>query len=174
MKADGKLNSFGDWENISDLIALIHLIRLPVKEPERMVNCLHHLEQTLALSRETWKYIRAETDDDHEWLPNPRQTGALGVPVSQAMIDRWLNLVDESETLLAGKRLVPFWRKGETRGVNLRKVFTNPGPLDLVLWIQGTAATPYLETGELTRPETWRGLIQVFQGQFIGFALWFN
>ena len=45
---------------------------------------------------------------------------------------------------------------------------------DLVLWVQGTAAAPYLEKGPKTKPETWRRLQTIFQGQFIGFAFWFN
>jgi hypothetical protein len=163
-----------DGVNVLDLIALVHLIRLPVKEPDRLKAALGHLEKMLALSKESWKYILAETDDDHEWIPNPRQTGALGVRVSKEMVDSWLAFLDEAEELLAGKRLVPFWRGREERGVNLRRVFTEPRTFDLVLWVQGTAATPYLERGPLTRPEVWARLQRVFGGEFIGFALWFN
>ena len=160
--------------NIVDLISFVHLIRMPVKEPERMKAALSHLERMLALSKESWKFILAETDDDHEWLPNPKQKGILGIAVQQPMIDSWLEFVDEAEALLAGKRLVPFWRGNEKRGVNLRRVFTAPRKLDLVLWVQGTAATPYLEEGSLTKPEVWTRLLRVFRGEFIGFAIWFN
>ena len=48
------------------------------------------------------------------------------------------------------------------------------GPFDLVLWVQGSAATPYLEKGEFTRHEVWDRLLRVFEGEFVGFALWFN
>jgi len=127
-----------------------------------------------ALSRESWKFILAETDDDHEWIPNPRQTGVLSVPVRQEMVDGWLEFLEETEALLAGKRLIPFWRGDPSRGVNLRRVFTEPRPFDLVLWIQGSAATPYLEKGPLTKPEVWARLQRVFGGESIGFAIWFN
>ncbi|MFO0809943.1 MAG: hypothetical protein U0746_15080 [Gemmataceae bacterium] len=160
--------------NIVDLIAFVHLIRLPVKETDRMKSALTHLERMLALSKESWKYILAEKDDDHEWLPNPNQKGVLGVPIRREMIDRWLGAVDEAEAVLAGKRLVPFWRGTEKRGINLRRVFTEPRALDLVLWVQGTAATPYLEEGPLTQPAVWDQLLRVFGGDFIGFAAWFN
>jgi len=43
-----------------------------------------------------------------------------------------------------------------------------------VLWVQGTAATPYLEKGELTRGDTWRRLLDLFHGDFVRYALWFN
>lgn len=164
----------GDGLDLVDLISFIHLLRLPLKEPARMQTALGHLEQMLTLSRESWKSIQAETDDDYEWLPNPKQKGALGVPIRQEMIDSWLAFVDEAEQLLQGKRLAPFWRGNQERGVNLRRVFTEPRTFDLVLWVQGTAATPYLEQGPLTRPEVWGRLQQVFQGQFFGFAIWFN
>jgi hypothetical protein len=98
----------------------------------------------------------------------------LGIPVKPEMIDSWLEFVDESEALLAGKRLVPFWRGNDKRGINLRRVFTEPRPLDLVLWVQGTAATPYLEEGTMTKPEVWTRMKRVFGGEFIGFAIWFN
>jgi hypothetical protein len=159
---------------VSDLIAAIHLIRFPVKEPERMRSALGHLEQTLALSEESWRFIRAETDDDREWLPNPRQTGVLRVAVSDEMIDRWLEAVAEARKILAGERLLPFWRDGETRGVNLRRVFTEPTTFDLVLWFQGTAATPYLESGTITDSATWTRIVEAFGGSFPGFAAWFN
>jgi len=159
---------------IVDIIAVIHLIRMPVKEAGRMKSALTHLEQMLALSKETWKFILAETDDDHEWLPNPKQTGVMALPIRKEMIDSWLEFVDEGEALLSGKRLVPFWRGNGERGINLRRVFTEPRTLDLVLWVQGTAATPYLEKGTPTRKEVWGQLQRVFGGDFIGFAVWFN
>jgi hypothetical protein len=164
----------GDGLDLIDLIAVIHLTRFPVKEPARMKAALGHLEQMLALSRESWQNILAETDDDHEWLPNPKQKGALGIAVTADMVKAWLEFVDEAEALLAGKRLVPFWRDAGGRGVNLRRVFTQPRRFDLVLWYQGSDAAPYLEKGELTRPEVWQRLQRVFRGEFIGFAIWFN
>jgi hypothetical protein len=56
----------------------------------------------------------------------------------------------------------------------LRRVFDDPRPFDLVLWIQGTAAQPYIEEGPLTKKETWSRLQRVFRGEFVGFALWLN
>ena len=41
-------------------------------------------------------------------------------------------------------------------------------------WMQGSAATPYLEKGELTRPEVWREIERAFAGDFLGYAVWFN
>jgi hypothetical protein len=167
--------SNGGWDigYISDLIAVIHLLRLPVVEPARMKAALNHLEQMIALSREMWKFALAETDNDHEWIPNPKQKGPFGVAIAQPQIDAWMKFLDESQALLAGRLLVPFWRD-PTKGVNLRRVFTEPQTLDIVLWVQGTAAAPYLETGSKTSPETWTRLMDVFQGNFFRFFMWVN
>lgn len=164
-----------DDVDVLDLVALIHLIHCDVTEPQRMASALHHLEQVVVLSRETWKYIMAETDDDREWLPNPNQKGVIpGVTVTPQMVTAWASIMDESEKLLKGKKLIPFWRAADERGINLRKVFLEPKTFDLVLWVQGSAAAPYLEFGEKTTGKSWREWRTQFGNNFPGFAAYFN
>ena len=165
----------------SDVLSFFHqLTRLPLKEPARTKAALAHLEAGVGQAKELWKFILAETDDDNEWLPNPRQTGVIGVKVTQEMIDVWLETLDEAEQVLQGKKLIPFWRgKAGERGVNLRRVFTEPQTFDLIEWVQGTAAVPYLEKGPLTKladPSVGARLNKAFGGpfNFIGFGFWFN
>ena len=162
------------FEDIADAVAMIHMLRFPLVEPKRMPTALGHIEQAMSLSRQMWKRVLAETDNDHEWIPGPKQKGAINIPVTQEMVDNWLRALDEAEQIVQGKKLIPFWRGKPTRGVNLRKVFLEPRQLDIVLWIQGTAATPYLEEGELTKPDTWQQINRAFGGQFVGFGMWFN
>jgi hypothetical protein len=159
---------------ILDIIAGVHTLRWPVKDPARLESALGHLEQMIKMSREFWQRAQAESDDDSEWIPNPKQAGAFGVPITQDMVGSWLEFLIETEAILAGTRLLPFWRGDGTQGINLRRVFLEPRPLDLVLWVQGTAAAPYLERGEMTKPEVWQRLQRTFRGDFIGFALWWN
>lgn len=91
-----------------------------------------HMLAVCELNRETWKFIREETDDDHEWLPNAKQKGAIGLPVTNEMIDRWLAMVDQIEGLLNGERLVPAWllsfigpdTKG--KGLNFKALLDDP------------------------------------------------
>jgi hypothetical protein len=163
-------------DEILDMVAMFHLIRLPVAEPERLRSALAHMEAMVALSRSSWKSILDETDDDREWVPNPKQGSVIpNVRVTAEMVEGWRRFLDEVETLLAGKKLAPFWRgRDPRRGINVRRVFTEPRTLDFVLWVQGTAAAPYLEQGEVSSPETWSRITRVFGGEFIGFALWFN
>ncbi len=90
------------------------------------------------------------------------------------MIEDWHVFLDEADALLDGRKLIPFWRGDGSQGVNLQRVFLEPTRFDLVMWIQGTGAAPYLESGELTSADTWRQLQRTFQGNFWGFAIWFN
>ena len=169
-------NLFGDPSaaSFADLIAFIHLMHWPVTEPKRMEAVLGHLESVVALSRESWKFILAETDDEAEWIPNPRQTKSVlpGVPVTQETVDGWLLFLGEFDALLTGRKLIPHWRL--EKGINLRRVFAEPRTIDPVLWMQGSAALPYLEVGELTSSETWSRIMGLLQGNFLGYAIWFN
>jgi hypothetical protein len=175
---------FGWWwsdsKRLSDAIAAFHLVlRLPMKEPERMKVAHGHLLAMCKMSKEMWTHYEAETDDDHEWIPNPRQTGVVGMHVTKEMFHSWLETVDEAEQVLQGKRLIPFWRGNQPdRGVNLKRVFCEPTDIDIPLWIQGTGATPYLEKGPLTKladREVWRQMDETFGGlNFVGFGFWFN
>jgi len=172
-------HAFATWggNDLVDGIAWIHLLRMPVKEARRMSVAREHLKAVIRESRKSWELILAETDDDREWIPNPEQKQCVipGMLVSQKMVDGWKEFLDEFERLLEGKVLVPFWRASDpAQGVNLKRVFSEPTPLDLVLWIQGTAAAPYLEKGTVTKPEFWWRLNNTFRGQFVGFGFWFN
>jgi hypothetical protein len=165
-----------EFDTITDVIATIHMIRLPVAEARRMAAALGHLEAMVQLSRESWRFYLAETDDDHEWIPNPKQSTVMpGGTVTDEMVKGWMEFLDEAQAIYAGKVLIPFWRDpGGSRGINLRRAFTEPHGLDLVLWVQGTAAAPYLEEGSITKPEFWGRMQRIFRGEFIGFVIWFN
>ena len=142
-------------------------------EPERLKAALSHLEKVVALSRESWGYILAETDDEAEWIPSPRQkNGAIGMPVTQETVEGWMLFLDEFEAILKGEKLVPHWRLA--RGINIRRVFLEPRAFDPILWAQGSAALPYLEDGPVTDAATWNRMMAMFSGNFFGFAVWFN
>lgn len=191
-------------EGIVDLVAVAHLARFTVYEPERMGRALEHLQTTIAMSRASWQAILAETDDDCEWIPNPDQHGAIpGVEVTRPMVDAWGRFLNEAEALLAGKKLAPYWRRlpaakpaegpdagpgeesgikrpapgprpADQRGVNLNRLFTQPQPFDLILWVQGSGVAPYLDKGAVVDPQVWRQIGEAFGGDFLVFALWFN
>ena len=166
------------YDNIMDAVTLIHLLHLKLEDPQRMRSARENLLSVIQLSRRSWRDIDAETDNDHKWIPNPRQDGALTRnKITPEMLQGWNRFLDESESLLQGKTLAPFWRlaPGESgEGINLEKVFTQPADFDLVLWLQGTAADPYLEKGSVSDTRFWSSLNQAFHGDFLYYAIWFN
>ncbi|MDG1893590.1 MAG: hypothetical protein P8J37_01650 [Fuerstiella sp.] len=183
----GFFMSFGP-QNILDLIAWLHTINYEVVEPERMHKALMHMETVIRLSRVSWNFIEAETDDDHEWVPSADQTSVMkGFDVGRDVISGWHEFLDEMESILQGRKLVPFWRgikggiplgsrlpQNPKIGINVRKIFTQPTRFDLALWVQGTALTPYLEEADIISQEKWGKMMTNFRGNFLNFALWFN
>lgn len=161
---------FGET-GIADLISFLH-IRWPVAEPERLSGVREHLKAMVALSRQDWAAIVAETDDDREWIPGPGQTGVTGATVSADQVAAWHDVLDEVEAVLDGRKLLPHWRFD--KGINLRRVFEEPQPFDLVLWITGPAALPYLEDGPILSGEEWARITAAFEDNFGSYAIWFN
>ena len=71
--------------------------------------------------------------------------------------------------------VTPFWRgTNKRRGINMKKFFLQPRDLDIVLWAHGSAAVPYLETGDVTDEVTWNRFQRAYRGQFFNFAAWIN
>jgi hypothetical protein len=158
--------------------ALMHLIELAkdlrVKEPDRLKRVRTHLLKVCALSVETWTFAMAEADDDHEWLPNPKQAGVLGVPVRAEMVESWLELVKEAAAVLDGKRLMPLGRLPPGEGFDLRKFLESPPEkIDLIAWLT-EVPDAYRRQGELADSRVWSRAERVFGGEFLGFAAWFN
>lgn len=159
---------------IADAIALIHLIRWPVAEPERLLRVREHLKSAVVLSRENWKAILSETDDDREWLPGPQQKNSVfpGMAVTQAQIAGWHEALDGLEAALDGRKLIPHWRFH--KGFDLNAFFTQPRTFDLVLWFTGHGALPYMKDGPTISQQDWLRWQRIFGGRFINFAIWFN
>lgn len=182
--ADKSQNQFIDVELLMDGVAAIHLIDFKLVDAKRMKSARQHLLAMIEQSRDSWARAQQETDDDHEWIPNPKQTGVLNLPVRNELISGWHAVLDEMEAVLEGKKLVPLLRDfawfnsvdttKADRGINLKKFFDEPADFDLILAIHGSGVSQYLESGRVSSAETWMRLTQVFRGQFFGFAVWFN
>jgi hypothetical protein len=169
-----ELEEKNELAQIADLIAFIHLFNWPVIEPERMPEVRKHLLEMIRLSRESWRRIQAETDDDREWIPGPSQRSALvRLRTTEERVAGWHTFLDEFEAILDGRRLIKHWRF-VTRGVNLRRMFEEPRTFDPVMIAQGSAVLPYLEKGDLVSANTTRTLLDVFEGDFFAYFVWFN
>lgn len=160
--------------DIADFVTLIHTIRWPVADKAMWSEVREHLKKVISLNRETWALIERETDDDHEWLPGPKQkSGALpSFEVTPERIQAWLAVLAQFEAALDGKILVPHWRFD--RGINLASVFDDPRPFDLVLWLTGPAAVPYLRDGPTMSADQWLQITSIFEGNFASYAFYFN
>lgn len=160
---------------IADLIAFAHLMRWPLAEPERMGAAREHLLSMVALSRENWRRILAETDDNREWVPGPQQTVLFEtVRITDETVAGWQMFLDEFEAVLEGRRLIPHWRVADGRGINLRRMFDEPATFDPWLIAQGAAILPYLEDGETVSPETALTMLMLTEGGLLRYFLWFN
>ncbi len=171
---DALLGGTGSAAVVADTIAMFHEIRWPVAEAARMRRAREKLKAVVAASRECWAAIVAETDDDREWIPAPRQKSAAmpSMVITQERLDVWLAALGDFDAVLDGRKLVPHWRMA--KGINLRRVFDEPAPFDLVLWATGHAALPYLEDGPVIPAESWQVWQSVFDGDFLLFAAYFN
>ncbi|CDX44116.1 conserved exported hypothetical protein [Mesorhizobium sp. ORS 3359] len=170
-------NMFASEWRFADFISLVHLVNWPVIEPERRQAARRHLLEMIRLSREDWKAILAETDNDREWLPGPQQKGAnplTGLDVGQEQVTAWLATLTMAEDLLEGRVLLPHFRIAG-KGINMKRFFDEPKPFDLVLSITGPGIAPYLESGKILTSDDFDQIQREFGGAgFLTFALWFN
>lgn len=159
-----------------DAIAAVHQLDMKVIDRDSLLSARQHLLKMVELSRQNWAAIQAEDDNEREWLPGPKQKGFFPrARVDQIQIATWFSVLDEWQAILEGKKLIKFWRgNNASRGINLDKVLRQIDSIDPILWVHGSAVVPYLETGEVSKPETWARFQRVFQGDFVGFAVWFN
>lgn len=140
----------------------------------RLSKAQAHFLSMVADNRSFWAAVESETDNTAEWLPNDRQTSALGLTLPPGTGATWLSVLADGEALLKGEKLIPYWRLGDGAGVNLARMFTDPAPIDVKDWIQGTGALPYLEKGDTITPESWRQFEAMMGGDAMLMSLWLN
>lgn len=165
-----------EWR-LADLVSLIHYVNWPVVEPERRQRAREELLEMVRLSRENWKAIRAETDNQREWLPGPQQSGVqplTGLEVGEAEVKAWHDALDVAESLLEGRLLLPHFRFTDM-GMDMKAFLAEPKPFDLVTTITGPGAVPYLVKGDiLNSDQFWQLSSQFGRGGFMSYAIWFN
>lgn len=168
---------FGD-ENIMDTIAILVTALHGQPDQGRTQKALTHFQGMIAANKEFWRLVALEEDDQAEWLPNPNQTSAFGVPVTQEVADGWQDVLAEIDAVLAGEALVPFWRvsgRGEAQvGININKLLAAPGDFDLLLMVHGAAFAPFMEEGRVVDVDVMERFSDMTGGQAGLFALWFN
>jgi len=133
-----------------------------------------HFLSMIAENKLFWAGIARESDNVNEWIPNPRQTAALGFEIPPGTGDAWQAILAEGESLLKGELLIPFWRIEPAGGVNLKRLFQDPPPVDIVSWIQGAGLLPYLERGPTITSQNIEVFERMVAGDTLLFALLFN
>jgi hypothetical protein len=163
--------NFDYW---ADLVAAVHNMPLKLVDKDGPRRARDEFRAMIACSHVCWQRVLAETDNDKEWLPSPKQTGPGGARITQAQVDAWQRVLAELDAIASGRKLLPHWRMKPGVGINVEKLVASPPPLDLVLLIQGSALVPYLEEGVVSDQRTWSPLMQAFGSGFLRFAIWSN
>jgi len=157
-----------------DMVAMAYFALRQQPDPVRTRAARDHALAMIRDNRRFWERVEAETDNFAEWIPNARQTSALGVTVPPDTGPRWLAVLSDAEDLLEGRKLIPYWRVRSGAGINLMRVLTEPGPVDLAEWVQGVGLLPYIEDGPRISPENWWLFRDMLRGDAALFAIWLN
>lgn len=158
---------------IADAIAAIHTINWRVVEPDRLKRVLQRANTVLRLSRENWRAILAETDDDNELLPGPQQP--LSDPddaITEAVVAAWMETLATAKQVLDGKLLLPHWRFRQ--GFDIKAYFETATRTDLVLLLTGYDALPFIKDGPVASAESFAAGNRVFGDNFFNYIFWFN
>jgi hypothetical protein len=176
----GGVTSFGlprDFlVSIAEAVSLAHTINWPVTDLDRMRAARLHLKTAVTSGRKALTSILAETGDDREWMPNPRQTHAsLGWKVTQQQVDRWMVALEESEAILDGQILLPYrYYQHFGLGMDLRVFLEWSRNFDLVMLLTGAGAVPYMREGPISSGQRWYAVTTTFGNALFNFAAYFD
>ena len=157
-----------------DLAAMAYFSLQQQPDPAHTRAARAHLLGMIRQNRIFWARVDAETDNFAEWIPNARQTSALGITVPPETGATWQAVLADAEDLLEGRKLLPFWRMKTGAGINLKRLLDDPIPVDIVEWLHGIALLRYAENGERVSIENWRLFRSLVRGDAMLFAIWLN
>ena len=163
-----------DIETFVDAFAMLEGAVNQPPDAARARAAKQHFLAMIAENRRFWALVGAEMDNDREWIPNDRQTSALGFALPPGTGDSWLAVLADGEALLEGRLLVPYWRGPEGQGLNLGRMFDDPAPVSITGWIQGWAAVPYLEAGPVIDSASFRQFEALMGGDAGLMMVWLN
>jgi hypothetical protein len=79
-------------------------VTIKLVDPDRIAKARGHLLAGLAASDEARTAFLAETDDDREWVPNPKQQSyASPLPVDAKLYQTWAEVIGDVRSLVEGK-----------------------------------------------------------------------
>lgn len=121
-----------------------------------------------------WERLGEETDNDHEWIPNPSQDSAMPFDISPELAEGWQNILKDFEATLNGDLLISHPLLPDGYGLSVPAYVANPSGLDLIGWIHGIDAYKYAAKGPRLTSQSWRAFQRLTTGRAGGFALFFN
>ncbi len=133
-----------------------------------------HLLSMIAENKAFWAALALETDNVNEWIPNAKQTAALGFELPPGTGDAWQAILADGEAMLNGDLLIEHWRIVPAGGVNVKKLFMDPPVVDIVTWVQGYGLLPYLERGPTMTGNSFRQFERMTTGNAILFSFLLN
>lgn len=167
-------DSYAGMTDAADIVAIVLGALDQAPDSARAASARGHFLAMIAENRRFWTRVAQETDNDREWLPNDAQQSALGVVVPPGTGAVWQGVLADAEALLTGRALAPYWRLDAGAGVNVGAMFTRPAPIDLIGWIQGADALPYMERGRVVSGASWRAFGDLVSGEAMLFTLYLN
>ena len=164
----------GDFDNWLDYFTMLYQALRQQPDPTNTRAAHAHFLSMISENRAFWAALAAESDNMGEWIPNKNQVSALGLVLPADAGQAWQAVLLDLEAMLTGDKLVPFWRLGPGAGLNIRKLFMDPPPVDIVGFVQGFALLPYMERGPLIDAASWRAFDRMVQGDGLMFAAFLN
>jgi len=128
----------------------------------------------IAENKVFWAAIEQETDNQNEWIPNAKQTAALGFALDPETGMAWQAVLADAEALLNGQLLIDYWRISPAGGINVKKMFMDPPAVDIVTWVQGAGLLPYMERGPVITNDSLRRFEDLTPGNPLLFSFLFN
>lgn len=168
---DAEARQFGPL--VDQVAAVIQTLRNQ-PDPDRVTEAVEHVRAMIAANRDFWAAVAIETDNEREWIPNDAQQAALGFALPQGAGAAWLAVLGDAEQLLDGRMLIPHWRFAAGHGVDLKSWLDDPQPVDVVDWLQGSAALPHARPGLTVSDANWARFNALFGGRAGLYMVLFN
>ncbi|MEL6681489.1 MAG: hypothetical protein AAFQ09_02445 [Pseudomonadota bacterium] len=161
-------------EAIADLVTIVLGVLEQQPDAKRTRAALADFQAVISYNLEFWDRVRAETDDEKEFIPNADQDSALGILFPESIDTAWQAVLADAAMVLQGDLLIPHWRTGDQVGINLNAWLNNPAPLDIIGVLAGTDLAPYMQRGPVANAETIDAFDDVTGGNFALFAFTLN
>ncbi|MEM6487017.1 MAG: hypothetical protein AAF677_01910 [Pseudomonadota bacterium] len=153
--SDRPMLTGSDDAALFDYLAIVRAALDQPPDAARLAQAVADLRATIAASRAFWTAVAAEDDDLAEWIPSDTQTAALGLTFPPGTGTAWLGFLAEIEAMLDGRLLVPHPFMAEDAGIDLATYAADPRPIDILSWLHGRGALPYLKRGEVMSAAAW-------------------